>query len=112
MFFNKNLFRDSAVIEANDELFRITPTHWLKRKRAWSSKWTEVTAIEAVLAEPGDIGFVFQLEDGRQASISEDMTNWPIFLEAVRKRFPDLDWSNFERARQNLYTRLLCWKRT
>src|SRR5260221_7844584 len=111
MVFDKNLFLDSAVIQVSEDSFRITPTHWLRKRHSWSAPWASVVAIEAVLAEPGDIGFIFSFEDRRQSFISEDMQNWPSFLEAVRRKFPGLDWSNFEKAEQSLYTRVPCWKK-
>jgi hypothetical protein len=115
MRFDKNLFKDSAVITVDEESFHIAPTHWMKRRRSWSSRWEDVVAIDAMWSfagfYSGYLGFFICMADGRSAFIADDMDNWDAFKEAVRKKFPGFDWENFNRAKSVANKRFPCWKR-
>jgi hypothetical protein len=117
MRFNSNLFRNRAIVNVDDESFGITFTHWTRKRRSWSLRWQDVVGIEAAMVEvpfDGDqVRFLFQGADEHWYFISDDMENWSALEGAVRKRYPDFNWSNVDTAKrfENKNKRFPCWKR-
>lgn len=115
MHFDKNFLKNRAIINVNDENFGITFTHWTRKRRSGSIQWRDVVAIEAmVVEEPSfELGFVFYLIRETEYFVSDDMENWEALEDAVRKRFPDFNWSNVDAAKlhANRNKRFPCWKR-
>jgi hypothetical protein len=116
MWFDSDLFQHRAIINIKDDSFGVAFTHWTRRRHSWSLRWEDVLAIETMVVEEPcfELGFVFQVAQGRSGFLSDDMENWESLKETVRSRFPDLDWGTFEMARlyENKNKRLLCWKRS
>jgi hypothetical protein len=114
MRFDKNLFKNRAIINVGEETFGVTFTHWGRRRRSWSLRWQDVVAIDVLVVEVPDfaLSYVFQASGNRANFLSDDMENWSALEEAVRKRFPDFDWGNVDTARRydNRNKRFLCWK--
>ncbi len=117
MRFDTNLLKNRAIVNISDECFGVTFTHWARKRRSWSFHWQDVVDIEAVMVElPFDgvqVRFLFQGAGGHSYFISDDMENWGVLEEAVRKRFPDFNWDNLEAAKryENKDKRFPCWKR-
>lgn len=114
MRLDANLVRNRAIINVTDETFGVTFTHWTRKRRSWSLRWKDVTAIEVMLVESVcfTLTFYFQVAEERWAALSDDMENWNALEEAVRKRFPDFSWNNVETAKrfENKNKRFPCWK--
>lgn len=110
---NSNSCQKGQVIFVNDESFGVTVTHWFGRRKrlSWSLRWEDVLAIDAMRIEPGYIGFVFLNTENQWRFLVEDMENWSALEKAVRSRYPDLNWENFELAKNYVETRVPCWKR-
>jgi hypothetical protein len=115
MRFDTNLIKNRAIIGVCDESFGITFTHWTRKRRSWSLRWQDVVAIDVMMVEVPDfeLGFSFQLADGRAGFLSDNMENWSALEGIVRKRFPDFNWNMVETAKrfENRNKRFTCWKR-
>ena len=115
MHFNTSIFRNRAIINVDDESFGITFTHWTKRRCSWSLRWQEVHAIDAMVVEIPcfEFGFFFQVSEDKGGFISNDMENWSMLVESVRKRYPDFNWANIDTAKrfENKNKRIQCWTR-
>ena len=111
-----DLFRDRAIVNFGNESFGVTFTHWGRRGRSWSFRWDNVITIDAVLIETAcfEFRYVFQSSAGQSNFVSDDMENWSAFEDAIRRRFPDFNWSNVEATKryENRNTAFNCWKRS
>jgi hypothetical protein len=116
MRINLDLIRDKAVINVGEESLGVTFTHWGRRKKSWSVRWDDVYAINAVGVESPDfaLGLKFLLAGDRTCFLSDDMEKWDALIEAIRKRYPDFNWSNLDMATnyQNRNQSFPCWKRS
>lgn len=112
MNFDRNLLRNRTILTVTDEGFGVTFTHWTRKRKSWLANWRDVAEIDAMLIEPGIIGLLVCMADGREAFLAEDMENWTVFEETVRRQYPDFNWDNYEQAKRQLDKRLLCWKRS
>jgi hypothetical protein len=104
-----------AIIGVSDEGVGITFTHWTRKRRSWSLRWRDVVAIDAMMVEVPDfeLGFFFQVADGKAGFLSNGMENWSVLEDAVRKRLPSFNWDMVETAKrfENRNKRFTCWKR-
>jgi len=107
----KKIFTNRAVINVSDETFGVTFTHWAWKKGCWSLRWDDVIAIDAMQVEPAFIGLGFFIAKNRWKFVSEDMENWNLLQDAVRKGYPDFNWDHFEQAKGFIESRFPCWKR-
>jgi hypothetical protein len=111
MWFDIDYFRNREIIFVTAEAFGVRFSHWTRRRRSWSLRWENVLAIDAMQIEPAYIVLRFLCTEDRWRVLAEDMENWSALETAVRKRYPDFNWENFERAKSRIDMRFPCWKR-
>lgn len=74
-------------------------------------RWPDVRAIDAMQLAPGNVGLVVRTVNGRLSFISVNSENWRLLEVAIRTRYPDFDWDNFQKAKDNedLSKSFRCW---
>lgn len=104
----------NANIFINEDSFGVK---FLSRlSNAWDSfsfQWNDVFRIDAMRIEPDGFILVFWTANDRQKFLAENWQNWNLLEQAIRRRYPDFNWSNFDKARKHqgdLSTRFMCWK--
>lgn len=110
MKFNLDRFRDRKIISVNDDCFGVTFTHWTRCRKSWAIKWADVLAIDAIQIEPAIIGFAFVVLNKRWYFAYEDMENWNALESAIKKRYANFNWDNFELAKNYVERQFPCWK--
>jgi len=104
-------FRNREIVFVTDEEFGVKFTHWISRRYSWSMRWKNVLAIDAMQVEPAYMELIFLCTENRWRLLAEDFENWSVLEAAVRRRYPDFNWENFERAKNSIDKRYPCWER-
>ena len=111
MRFNITLLQEREIIFVTDNYFGVSFTHWASKWASWTLLWCDVLAIDAMQIEPAFIGLGFFYSKNKWRFVVEDMENWDILETAVRNRYKNFNWENFEKAKGCINTRFSCWKK-